>query len=75
MDENKCQCEVCKNIDKMRWSTIAQCGCYCHESHGAVGHTSLCCAYPNALKKNNPHTEQLKAPEHYRVILDEFEDI
>jgi hypothetical protein len=65
-----CECNFCKAHDKYRWATIMECGCYCHTADGVSGHDSLCCAYPNGLKRNNPH-ENLGKAETYKMDLKE----
>lgn len=54
-----CECDVCKQIDKKRWETIEKCPCYCHDVEHPAGHDSLCCAYPNGKRKDNPHKQPL----------------
>ena len=54
---SKCNCEICQNIDKIKWATVNECKCGCHEMDGETGHSSLCCAYPNVLRKNNPYKD------------------
>lgn len=49
-----CSCYVCKQIDKTRWETIEKCPCSCHDMDYPAGHDSLCCAYPNGKRKDNP---------------------
>ncbi len=66
----ECECRICKTIDKYRWATIKECPCYCHSSEGISGHDSLCCAYPNGKKKDNPYSE-LEAAETYKLKEDE----
>ena len=55
---NKCDCALCKEIDKDRWKTIMECGCLCHTEHGIIGHSSLCCEYPNGKKCDNPYKDK-----------------
>lgn len=68
MNNNKCQCNLCTNIDKYRWATIMECKCCCHDSDDVTGHDSLCCEYPNGLRRNNPYKDLLPA-KHYGQII------
>jgi hypothetical protein len=49
-----------------------ECKCKCHDDDGMTGHDSLCCEFPNGLKRNNPHKDLLPA-EYYRKIMDDWE--
>lgn len=64
-----CNCTFCENYKKYKWAVVMECKCTCHVGDGITGHDGLCCAYPNALKRNNPH-EELKSAEYYREIID-----
>jgi len=50
---------------------IMNCVCGCHTDKEIVGHSSLCCEFPNGKKKNNPY-KKLKSVEYYRKILEEL---
>jgi len=52
-----CTCKLCTISDKLRWATISECKCHCHTVDTPTGHSSLCCAYPNGLKKDNPYNK------------------
>lgn len=66
-----CECDFCKTYDQYRWATIMECKCVCHDTDNPIGHDSLCCEFPNGLRKDNPYTE-LKSAEYYKSILNEF---
>ena len=69
-----CNCDFCKTHDKHRWSSIKECGCFCHASNEIVGHDSLCCEYPNGKKKDNPYREgELQHPSYYNKLMEEVE--
>lgn len=69
---NKCSCKSCTNYDLFRWATIMECKCMCHNSSEPVGHSGLCCEFPNGRKSENPYNE-LKPAVEYRKILDEID--
>lgn len=69
---DKCRCTFCVNYDFYKWAKISECKCGCHTSDGTDGHSSLCCEFPNGLKKNNPHTD-LMPSEHYHEIIKQWE--
>lgn len=48
-----------------------ECGCGCHKEDGMTGHDSLCCEFPNGLRKNNPY-KKLKSVAYYQKILDDW---
>jgi hypothetical protein len=50
-----------------------ECGCACHDDDGMSGHDSLCCEFPNVLRKNNPHKDLLPLKE-YQAMMDKFEE-
>jgi hypothetical protein len=70
MSNNKCQCVLCTNIDKYKWAVVMECKCSCHNGDGVTGHDSLCCEYPNGLKKNNPYQNLLSAKHYGQIIHD-----
>jgi hypothetical protein len=70
---DKCQCKLCLNIDKYRWATVMECKCVCHDSDGLSGHESLCCEYPNVLKRNNPYMDLLSSNCYNKIINDSLE--
>jgi len=53
----KCDCIFCKTYDKHRWKVIMECKCGCHDDDGVSGHDSLCCEFPNGLRRNNPYKD------------------
>ena len=63
-----CKCIFCETYNKYKWAVVMECGCSCHDDDGMSGHDSLCCEYPNGLKRNNPH-EELMSVEYYRDEL------
>lgn len=67
-----CECTFCKAYEKYKWAVVMECGCGCHNADGITGHDGLCCEFPNALRKNNPH-DDLKPAKHYRDIIYEWE--
>jgi len=67
-----CNCKFCKTYEKYKWAVVLECKCGCHSEDGITGHDSLCCAFPNALKKNNPH-KKLMPEKYYKKILDKLE--
>jgi len=62
-----CTCKLCKVHDKLRWATIAECKCACHDDERPSGHDSLCCAYPNGVRTNTPYGE-LNSAQYYKDI-------
>lgn len=66
---DKCGCEFCRTYEKYQWAVVMECKCVCHNLDGMAGHDSLCCEFPNGLRKNNPHTDLLSAKE-YKTIFD-----
>ena len=70
--DNPCQCTHCVNYELYKWAVIMECPCLCHSDDGVTGHDSLCCEFPNGLRKNNPH-KVLEKAEVYRKILNDWE--
>lgn len=66
-----CECTFCKAYDKYRWAVVMECKCICHDGYGITGHDGLCCEFPNALRRNNPH-DHLKQAKHYKRIIKNF---
>lgn len=58
--ENGCNCTLCKEINKRQWKTIMECECVCHTEYSIIGHSSLCCEYPNGKKWDNPYKKLKK---------------
>ena len=69
----KCTCKFCTNYELYKWAVVMECKCGCHESDGISGHEYLCCEFPNALKKNNPH-KNLQPAAYYLNIIAETEE-
>ena len=67
-----CECTFCKAYEKYKWAVVIECKCACHDGDGIIGHDSLCCEFPNALRKNNPH-DDLKPSKYYKDIITEWE--
>ena len=72
--ESKCTCEFCTTYELYQWAVVMECKCGCHDSDGMTGHDSLCCEFPNGLRKNNPHKD-LKPAAEYKAILDKLENL
>lgn len=66
-----CNCKFCKTYRKYKWAVVMECPCGCHDGDGMTGHDSLCCEFPNGLRKNNPY-KKLKSAEYYRNIIQEW---
>ncbi len=69
---NECSCKFCSNYKYYKWAIVMECKCGCHDGDGITGHDGLCCEFPNALRKNNPH-ENLKPASYYKSKIDEWE--
>ena len=66
-----CKCAFCKTYKKYKWAVVMECKCCCHDGDGMTGHDSLCCEFPNGLRKNNPY-KNLKSAEYYRNMMQEL---
>ena len=67
-----CKCTFCRNYEKYKWAVVMECKCGCH-SDGMTEHESLCCGFPNVLKKNNPFVK-LRESGYYKKKMDKWSE-
>lgn len=69
-EKDRCQCDFYTTYDLLRWATIMECRCVCHDTEDIMGHEGLCCEFPNGKRKDNPHSELKSAIEYRNMIED-----